>query len=109
MAVSKRPRAFDPQAPSRLLAMDEESPRFGTATALYRFYDQSTALLYVGVTGQPRERWVKHRRHAPWWSMAAFVAVEIWPSMHTALDAERDAIQCEAPQFNKRSKKMEGN
>lgn len=104
MAASKRLREFDPHAPSRELATDEESPRLAPATALYRFYDTNKQLLYVGVTGQPRERWVKHRRKAVWWDSAAFVAVEICPTEWQALDAERAAIKSEAPQFNKRSK-----
>lgn len=106
MAVTMRLRKFDPFAPSVQLATDEESPSFGPTTALYRFYDRSKRLLYVGVTGQPRERWPKHRRAAKWWSQAAFVAVELLPNMHTALDAERDAIRTESPAFNKRSKKV---
>ncbi|MEU1787054.1 GIY-YIG nuclease family protein [Streptomyces sparsogenes] len=105
MAVSKRLRRFDPHAPSKQLATDEESPRYGSATALYRFFDKEQQLLYVGITGQPRERWPKHRRKAEWWPQAAFVAVEIHPTEWQALDAERAAIAAENPQFNKRSKK----
>lgn len=105
MAVSKRLREFDPHAPTRRLATDEESPRYGPATAIYRFYDAEQQLLYVGITGQPRERWAKHRRNAGWWASAAFVAVEICPSEWEALAAERAAIQTESPRFNKRSRK----
>ncbi|MGH3584847.1 MAG: GIY-YIG nuclease family protein [Pseudonocardia sp.] len=105
MAVSKRLRAFDPHAPTRQLAVDGESPRFAPATALYRFYDTDQHLLYVGITGQPRERWVKHRRSAPWWLAAAYVAVEIHPTEWQALNSERAAIRSERPQFNKRSNK----
>lgn len=105
MAIAPRLREFDPKASYRQLATNEESPRPGAETALYRFYDTSKRLLYVGVTGQPRERWVKHRRSAPWWSLATFVAVDLHPTPHEALQAERAAIQSEAPQFNKRSRK----
>jgi predicted GIY-YIG superfamily endonuclease len=99
-----RLRAIDPDAPCTRLATDEESPRFAPATALYRFFDAGQQLLYVGVSGQPGERWARHRRESPWWRTAMFVAVEILPSMHAALDAEREAIQSETPAFNKRSK-----
>jgi predicted GIY-YIG superfamily endonuclease len=100
-----RLRAFDPHAPSRQLATDEESPRYAPATALYRFYDGDRRLLYVGITGQPRERWVAHRRKAVWWDLAAFVSVEIVPTSWQALDIERAAIRRERPLFNKRSRK----
>lgn len=105
MAVSKRLRAFDPHAPSRELATHEESPRFVPVTALYRFYDAGKQLLYIGITGQPRERWAAHRRKARWWPLAAFVAVEIHPTEWQALNAERTAIRSEHPSFNKRSRK----
>ena len=105
MAVTLSLRAFDPYAPSRELATDEESPRLAPVTALYRFFDADKRLLYIGITGQPRERWPVHRRKAVWWPRAAFVAVEIHDTEWQALDAERAAIKAENPQFNKRSKK----
>ncbi|MFH8531579.1 GIY-YIG nuclease family protein [Streptomyces tendae] len=105
MAVTQRLRAFDPYAPSRELATDEESPRLAPITVLYRFYGANKQLLYIGVTGQPRERWPAHRRKAAWWSLAAYVAVEIHPTEWQALNAERAAIKTENPQFNKRSRK----
>jgi excinuclease UvrABC nuclease subunit len=105
MAVTQRLRAFDPHAPSRELATDEESPRLAPVTALYRFYDASKQLLYIGITGQPRERWPVHRRKAKWWPLTAFVAVEIHPTEWQALAAERNAIKSENPSFNKRSRK----
>ncbi|MFD5384331.1 GIY-YIG nuclease family protein [Streptomyces sp. NPDC127074] len=105
MAVSKRLRAFDPHAPSRELATDEESPKLFPATALYRFYDQERRLLYIGITGQPRERWAAHRRKAKWWPLAAYVAVEVHPTEWQALNAERAAIRSENPSFNMRSRK----
>lgn len=98
-------RPFDNAAPGSRLATTAEEPRFHPTTALYRFFDASKRLLYIGVTGQLCERWPKHRREATWWTKAAYVAVEHWPSMHTALDAERAAIRAELPSFNKRSRK----
>ncbi|MBV9023344.1 MAG: GIY-YIG nuclease family protein [Streptomycetaceae bacterium] len=103
MAVSKRLRRFDPRASSTRIATAEESPCFAPTTALYRFYDAGCRLLYVGVSGNPGERWIVHRRRAPWWNNAVFVSVELLPNMHTALDAERAVIANEQPIFNKRS------
>lgn len=105
MAFSKRVSAFDPHAPTRQLVTDGESPRFALATALYRFYDIGQHLLHIGFTGQPRERWVKHRRTAGWWHTTAYVAVEIYPTEWQALHSDRAAIRSERPRFNDRSNK----
>lgn len=105
MADPKRLRAIDPGAPYQQLAMAEETPPPGPAAALYRFYDSGRRLLYVGITGQPRERWTRHRRNASWWTAVAYVAVEIFPAEWEALDAERAAIRSESPRFNKRSRR----
>lgn len=82
-----------------------EQPGYAPETALYRFYDAGRRLLYIGISGQPAERWTNHRRKAPWWSQAAYVSVALCPTSWGALDAERMAIKTENPLFNKRSKK----
>lgn len=96
-------RPFDRTAPGPHLSTREEEPGYHPTTALYRFFDADQRLLYVGISGQLRERWPQHRRKAPWWEQAAFVQVEHWGAVHTALDAERAAIAAEMPLFNKRS------
>lgn len=98
-------REFDPGARTRELVRPEEDPGLVPRTALYRFYDRDKALLYIGITGQPIERWAKHRRNAEWWPAAAYVVVEIHTTEWRALHAERAAIRSEQPKFNKRSKK----
>jgi predicted GIY-YIG superfamily endonuclease len=98
-------REFNPEAATKDLALPHETPGLAPSTALYRFYDAARGLLYIGITGQPAERWAKHRRLAPWWPAAAYVAVEIFPTEWQALDAERAAIRSESPKFNKRSQK----
>lgn len=72
-------------------------------TILYRFFDVDDALLYVGVTKRPSERWTAHRRTSAWWPSVAFLAFEIHPHDRAALDAETAAIRTELPLFNKRS------
>lgn len=99
-------RPFDGSLPGPRLATHEEKAIYGKFTALYRFFDEERRLLYVGITGQPHERWPKHRRKAPWWPLAKFVSIEHWPMEHLALAAERAAIAAELPLFNKRSKKV---
>ncbi|MEU4296426.1 hypothetical protein [Kitasatospora aureofaciens] len=83
--------------------MPAEEPGYYPETALYRFFDSRKRLLYVGVSGQLRERWPQHRRKAPWWPAADFVSIEHWSTDVDALAAERAAIAVEQPLFNKRS------
>jgi predicted GIY-YIG superfamily endonuclease len=72
-------------------------------TIVYRFFDASMTLLYVGVTWRPAERWTSHRNESPWWRRVAFLATETLPSMTEALAVERRAIGLEWPLFNVRS------
>lgn len=71
-----------------------------THHALYRFYDQTGALLYVGITSDPGARWPKHRRDKPWWHDVATITVEVHPDRDTVLAAERTAIVNECPRYN---------
>lgn len=72
-------------------------------TALYRTWDAAGALLYVGITGNPIERWRKHAQKTPWWSCVDLITCELYPKEYLALDAERAAIRAERPAFNIRS------
>jgi hypothetical protein len=40
-------------------------------TALYRLYDETGQLLYVGITTYPPKRFVEHERDKPWWPQVA--------------------------------------
>jgi predicted GIY-YIG superfamily endonuclease len=70
------------------------------STALYRFYDAAGRLLYVGVTGDPADRWARHAAEKPWWPDVARHAVQWLPSREAALSAEAAAITVEAPLHN---------
>lgn len=69
-------------------------------TALYRFFDVSGALLYVGITGQPGERFSLHLRKAQWWGEVATMRMEWLPSRAKAFRAEAMAIAAEKPVYN---------
>ena len=71
-------------------------------SALYRFYDVSPRLLYVGVTDSPAARWGQHAATAPWWADVAIKTIEWYPTRQAALDAEDAAIAAENPVHNKR-------
>lgn len=68
--------------------------------ALYRFYDRTGALLYVGLTADPGSRWKAHARDKPWWLDVTDVRIEHFPDRKTVTEAERVAIQREKPRYN---------
>lgn len=67
---------------------------------LYRFYDGSGQLLYVGITLDPGARWKAHSKDKPWWTLVASVTLEQHPNRGTVLRAERAAIIEEHPIHN---------
>lgn len=73
-------------------------------TALYRFYDEDSVLLYVGVSLNIPARMAQHAK-AEWFLSITNVDVTWFETGPTALAAERRAICEEKPYFNKRSKR----
>lgn len=71
-----------------------------TAHALYRFYDESGVLLYVGITANIGSRFKQHSAEKPWWTEVDRITLEHHPDRPTVLEAERRAIQAEAPRHN---------
>jgi NAD-dependent dihydropyrimidine dehydrogenase PreA subunit len=74
-----------------------DSPHF-----LYRFYDRTDALLYIGITKDPKTRFKWHRNNQPWWTDVdqAKTQVDFHPSRDAVLEAERKAIIAETPLYN---------
>lgn len=69
-------------------------------TALYRLYDESGRLLYVGITRNPEARFAQHRADKPWWDMVARKDIEWYDKRVNALAAEEIAIKVKDPMFN---------
>jgi predicted GIY-YIG superfamily endonuclease len=69
-------------------------------TALYRLFDASGRLLYVGITGNPRVRWLQHASDKPWWPQATQRELEWLATRAEALAAEQQAITEERPLYN---------
>lgn len=67
---------------------------------LYRFWDESGALLYVGITCDPGRRWPEHMRTKPWWTQIATITVETHRNRAAVLAAESTAISTEGPCYN---------
>ena len=68
-------------------------------TCLYRFFDISGRLLYVGITMNYERRLEKHRCRQ-WWPAVAATKVEWFSGREAAKSAERSAICHEEPIHN---------
>lgn len=67
---------------------------------LYRFFDTSGQLLYVGRTVDARSRWRTHERTKEWFAEVASVTRQTYPDAESVDAAERAAIASEAPLHN---------
>ena len=72
-------------------------------TSVYRIYDESGVLLYVGISSRLITRLGEHRRWSDWFSRAFSILVEEYETQGHARRAEAIAIRDELPLFNKRS------
>ncbi|MFF9287544.1 GIY-YIG nuclease family protein [Streptomyces griseosporeus] len=68
-------------------------------TAVYRLYDVSGQLLYVGISMNPERRWGEHSREKLWWHLVADKRVTWHESREQALIAEEEAERLERPRF----------
>jgi hypothetical protein len=67
---------------------------------LYRHFDKSGALLYVGISLNALNRLGQHKDHAHWFCQIARVEIENYPTRETAREAEKKAISSENPLHN---------
>jgi hypothetical protein len=70
---------------------------------LYRFYDSTNSLLYVGISNTWYQRFHQHERRSGWFSRVAHATFESYESRNAVEAAELLAIKTENPQFNKAS------
>ena len=70
-------------------------------SALYRYFDESDRLLYVGISKTPEKRDREHSTLSEWHQFANRRTVEWHNSRDAALAAERAAIRDESPIFNR--------
>jgi predicted GIY-YIG superfamily endonuclease len=71
---------------------------------LYRLYNASGELLYVGISGRAWERWHQHAKGKTWWSEVTVTRVEHFTTRAEVEQAERLAIRTEFPKYNKTHK-----
>lgn len=80
--------------------MTKADDRAASRTALYRFYNPSGDLLYVGISVRPWTRWKQHKGQKDWAEEVATQTIEWWPTRAEALVAEKEAIIAEEPLYN---------
>lgn len=68
--------------------------------SLYRFFDDTDTLLYVGRTVDVRRRWREHERDKDWFAKVARVTRHVYPDAEALASAEREAIKKERPLHN---------
>lgn len=76
---------------------------------LYRVYDASGSLLYVGIAMNVFDRMRDHQHGSAWWEFADTGTVERYPRRYDAQRAESRAIRTELPRFNVRLERPYGN
>lgn len=70
-------------------------------TAVYRIYDATDELLYVGITNDLYVRWTDHKATKFWWREKAYrYDVRWYPSRDVAAMHEKHAIMTERPKHN---------
>lgn len=68
---------------------------------LYRAFDESGSLLYVGISGKWSERLHAHEKTSEWMEKADWVKIERYPDRESVSAAEIEAIRTEKPIYNK--------
>jgi hypothetical protein len=70
-------------------------------THLYRHYDVTGQLLYVGVAQSTHNRLQQRRKQTSWFPLTALIAIDDYPTRASAEAAEARAIVEEAPIYNR--------
>lgn len=68
---------------------------------LYRYYNSSNILLYIGLTNKMSRREYEHSLESPWYSQSSYVTVEHFEDAREAAHKENIAISLENPLYNK--------
>lgn len=82
------------------MAESDEQVTLHGRVALYRFYDRHEALLYVGISNDPRRRLKEHAAAKSWYPRIQHQAITWYDSEAQARAAEDRAILGERPEYN---------
>lgn len=81
------------------VTLEADARRLADMHAVYRMFDGSARLLYVGRTGRAGERFGDHSVKR-WFPLVANITLEWFPTKAAADVAERRAIKRERPRYN---------
>jgi len=71
---------------------------------VYQYFDNSGALLYVGITGRGLSRSHEHARSKDWWALTTGCSIEHYATRAKALEREAYLIAAYKPPFNTQGK-----
>jgi len=77
-----------------------ERPRIQLPVQLYRHYDESNVLLYIGVARDAGNRYRQHLKSSAWAENSVRMTIELFPDRASALAAEANAVVNEKPLHN---------
>lgn len=83
-----------------MISTEEQDIGGDAPIALYRLYDATGAVLYIGITHSPAKRFAEHAVERPWWSQVARKTVAWCDGKAEAAIAEALAIRDEKPVYN---------
>lgn len=87
-----------PKAPRK---KTERALKKSTETALYRYFDSTGELLYVGISVSAVQRLSQHSRSGSgWMRLVKRIEIDRYATRAAAHEAERAAIRLEKPLFN---------
>jgi predicted GIY-YIG superfamily endonuclease len=69
-------------------------------TYVYRIFDKSGRLIYVGCSNTPEARLATHRAAAWWAPQICRIKLKVFPDRQSAIEAEAKAIREENPRWN---------
>lgn len=75
-------------------------PETPVRTALYRLFDRTGALLYIGVSTSPEGRWLHHSENKSWWPEVTRIEFAWHHTRDEALRREAESIRAETPRYN---------
>ena len=70
------------------------------AHSIYRHFDGTGRLLYVGCASNPVKRTYGHKAMSEWFRDVRTIRIEYWDTKEQALEAERRAVASEGPIYN---------
>lgn len=94
-------RGMDPwREPGDEVVVSGGGPYDPTSVAVYRFYNDTGALLYVGIASSPKARFAQHTETKRWWWEVATWLIDWYGSREEAAAVEAISIVQEKPAYN---------